>query len=33
VIFLYMLAAPADDGKLEREARVWYGQAYWDAFK
>jgi hypothetical protein len=30
VVFLYMLAAP-ETGMAEREARVWYGQTYWDS--
>ena len=33
VVFLYMLPTPAQDGQFEREARVWYGQAYWDSFE
>ena len=31
VVFLYMLAMPHRDDELEREARVLYGQPYWDS--
>jgi hypothetical protein len=31
VVFLYMLAAPQADDVSEREARVSYGQPYWDS--
>lgn len=32
VVFLYMLAAPKTNSAEEREARIWYGQSYWDSF-